>query len=632
MSAPTVEHSAAKGGQGGGDGTNPWVLPNVQVTSANKLLIFVAIARLSKTVTTVTRNGQSATLVTGSTANADNGSIRVNGAWYYIDNPSVGTYDVSVAYTGTDTAGWVISAQSLVGAASGQPHAVAQNAAVSSTPVAPTITTSVVDTLVLSGFMVGRSDTVTGVAADSPATTLSSPITTDTSATHAQKGKIASTPAATAAGYTVTHTLTGTPNRTAQSLVAIEGSVSGVNVSGSGALSLGGSGAVNVGVKFTGGGALALAASGLVKIGLAIAGSAALVLGASGQVTTPVAVQGSGALSLGGSGAVQVAVALAGGAELSLGGSGTVAVAVGLSGGGAIVLGASGAIAVPVSVSGGGALDLGASGTLEVPVAVAGGGALTLGGSGEFVIGSLPVTVGGGGALTLGGSGAVRVEVRLSGSGALVLGATGAVRTGLGVGGGAQLVLGGSGQVRVGVRLQGGGALGAFGASGTIVVSATSLTIVFPNIRQLEVLGDPLQLAVLGEPLQLAILDEEGNVGRYALKVGSTRPKLRLQCQDGDGNPFSLVGVNVSDLIVGLRRSGEDDYALLLTSPAADIENAAQGIVAIDWAPTDAEVLGPGEIDAEVRVLDLDGEPTRFPVEGWATFVVWEAIVPEPGS
>jgi hypothetical protein len=55
-------------------------------------------------------------------------------------------------------------------------------------------------------------------------------------------------------------------------------------------------------------------------------------------------------------------------------------------------------------------------------------------------------------------------------------------------------------------------------------------------------------------------------------------------------------------------------------------------VVAVAWGPTHAETLGPGDIEAEVRITDADNEPTRFPVEGWVEFRVWEAIVPEPTS
>ena len=107
----------------------------------------------------------------------------------------------------------------------------------------------------------------------------------------------------------------------------------------------------------------------------------------------------------------------------------------------------------------------------------------------------------------------------------------------------------------------------------------------------------------------------------YALKLGDTRPALRATLRDADGTASDLTGLTA--MVCRLRRS--DRPLLTLLEKTVTLEDAANGVVRVDWVTGDSEALGVGWVEGEFHV-EVAGEPVTWPSEGYVGFRVWDEI------
>lgn len=235
-SVPTIESTFGLGGTVAV--ATPLILPNVAVGSGNKIVVAVSFGRLSRSMVSMTRDGQSFTSITGGNTSSDNGAIRCHCTTFYLDNPNAGTHDIIVNYSGSSLGEYGIVAWVMRDAVAGQPHAVGVASAISATPVAASVVTSIVDCIILDAFVVGRDDTVSAATCSLPQIQTYALAYPGTSTTHAQKMRTSRRSAPATGTYGATWSLTGTPNRTAQVLLAIQGTTvptapvsKGINIS-----------------------------------------------------------------------------------------------------------------------------------------------------------------------------------------------------------------------------------------------------------------------------------------------------------------------------------------------------------------------------------------------------------------
>lgn len=310
----------------------------------------------------------------------------------------------------------------------------------------------------------------------------------------------------------------------------------------------------------TGSGGVTIGGTGDVQATYNVAGAGTVTAGGTGTATQTGSLTGSGTLTIGGTATPSVSRSLTGSGTLTIGGAGDNAVVLTYSdvGSGGVILGGVGTVQATYNPVGVGGVAVGGVAIVTGNYSVAGAGTLTVGGTGTP--GNTQSNVGSG-TLTIGGAGDVQATYTIDGSGEVVVGGEGDVDVQSGstyneVGSG-RVTVGGAGTVQATytiadtIQLATGGTGSIFisnnpAATGGVVIGGTG-TAEFTY----SVVGS-VSLTVGGTGDDEVILNETGS---GTLTIGGTATVRNVRNIVGAGGVV-IAGTGTNNKVASITGSG----------------------------------------------------------------------------